>query len=57
MAQLRTVEAAKRLGISVREVLVLIDRGALPRATDDRGRLVIPENAVDDYARAGGEPA
>jgi hypothetical protein len=50
MASLRTAEVAAKLRISVREVLLLIDRGALPRSTDQRGRLVVDESAVDAFA-------
>jgi excisionase family DNA binding protein len=47
VTSIRGAEAARRLGVSVREVVVLVDRGELPRDRDELGRLVVPEDAVE----------
>jgi excisionase family DNA binding protein len=49
-ATLRTPEVAERLGVSNREVIRLLDTGELPRQVDDDGNLVVPVDAVDEYA-------
>lgn len=50
MANLRTPEAAKRLGITVGEVIELMDSGELPRHVDDHNHLVVTDAEVDAYA-------
>jgi predicted site-specific integrase-resolvase len=47
VTMLRGAEAARRLGVSVRELVVLVDRGELPRDRDEFGRLMVPEDAVE----------
>lgn len=49
MTVVRVPEAARQLGVSTREVLVLLDRGALPRGRDERGRLVVPVDALERF--------
>jgi hypothetical protein len=39
-------ETARRLDIDTREVLRLIDRGLLPAFKGERGRIVVPEDAL-----------
>lgn len=45
-ALLRTPVVAKRLGVSVREVIEMLDDGRLPRMRSEENHLVVPESAV-----------
>ncbi len=47
-------EVAKRLGVSTREAIDLIDTDQLPRVHDERDRVVVPTDAVEAYAAANG---